>query len=69
MTKEFNLLPPTMPNFISIGQPIGQRQDGIKSFTVNVSDLTIEEAQEYGELMKQTFIKHHKNKIINQENK
>ena len=66
MNKEFKLLPPTMPNYISIEQSIKQRQDGFNPFTISVSELSFEEAEQYAELIKQSFIEHHKNKVINQ---
>jgi hypothetical protein len=63
MEKKFKLLPPTMPNFISYETPVKRRQDGSTwNVGLNVSDLKREEAEEYGELMKQTFIKHWESK-------
>jgi hypothetical protein len=59
MEKTFKLLPPLMPNFINCELPPGSRQDGFNSGVgVAVSSLTAEEAAEYGELMKQEFLKH-----------
>lgn len=53
------LLPPTMPDFARFKQEAGLRQEGFK---VNdgfpIKDFTREEAEEYGELMKQCFIKY-----------
>lgn len=60
MEKKFELLPPTMPNFISYKTSPRPRQEGI-NFDANkiaIEDLSKEEAEEYGELMKQTFIQH-----------
>lgn len=63
MEKKLKLLPPMMPNFISIERPIGQRQDGFNlNFKIDILELSEEEVVEYGELMKQTFIEHWKNK-------
>ena len=65
MEKKFKLLLPTMPNYISIDTgEIGKRQDGFVGHKqITVSFLTEKEAEEYGELMKQRFIRHWKNKI------
>lgn len=63
MKREVELNPPMMPNFISMKMPVGKRQDGFKPAPqIAVSDLSKEEAEEYGELMKQTFIVHWQNK-------
>lgn len=63
MEKKFEVLPPTMPNFVRFKNEVGLKQDGFK---VNdgfpIQKFTAEEAIEYGELMKQTFIQHWKNK-------
>lgn len=59
MKIKLELMPPMMPNFISIKQPARPRQEGFKELPkIPVSDLSREEAEEYGELMKQTFLKH-----------
>lgn len=64
MEKRFEVLPPIMPNFVRFKQEAGLKQDGFK---VNdgfpISDFTKEEAEEYGELMKKTFIKHWQVKV------
>ena len=45
MKREVKLIPPLMPNFISIAMPIGKRQDGFKPAPqIAVSDLSKEEA-------------------------
>jgi hypothetical protein len=63
MEKKFKLLPPTMPNFIAYEAAVRRRQDGVTWDTgLKVSDLSKEEAEEYAELMKQTFIVHWQNK-------
>ncbi len=56
MDKKFELLPPIMPNFIKVN--IGQVIMRDETNSINVSDLSSDEAEAYGELMKQTFIKH-----------
>lgn len=59
MEKKFEVLPPVMPNFVVIKKPVGVRQDGFQPNNgFPVKDFTRKEAEEYAELMKQTFIKH-----------
>lgn len=60
MKKQFELEPPLMPNFVRFKKNIGLRQDGLKSEGFPIKDFTEEEAIEYGELIKQTFINHWK---------
>ncbi len=58
-----------MPNFISVETPPRPRQEGFSDgYKIRVSELSNEETIEYGELMKQSFIKHHKEHIA-RENK
>lgn len=53
-----------MPNFISMKMPVGNRQDGFKPAPqIAVSDLSEEEAEEYAELMRKTFLIHWANKV------
>lgn len=63
MKIKLEILPPIMPNFVRFKQEAALRQDGYK---VNegfpIKDFTIDEAYEYAELMKQTFIKHWEDK-------
>lgn len=49
MKKQFEVLPPSMPNFVRFKKEAG---------FFPIKDFTIDEAHEYAELMKQTFIKH-----------
>ena len=49
-----------MSNFISIETPSIQRQEGLQDYKIRVCELSEKEAYEYGELMKQAFIQHHK---------
>lgn len=60
MNKSFKLLPPLMPNFIAYEVPARSREEGFKpeSNRLAVGDLSKEEAEQYGELMKRTFIEH-----------
>jgi len=44
-----------MPNFITVDRPVD-------NITLAVKDLTKDEAEEFGELMKTEFIKHWKKK-------
>ena len=64
MEIKVKLLPPLMPNFISMETPPRPRQEGLQERPkVRVCELSDIEAEEYGELMKQTFIKHHKEHV------
>ena len=59
MQKQFELLPPTMPNYVRFKKEAGRRQDGFKSDQgFDIANFTREEAEEYAELMKVTFLKH-----------
>ena len=51
MEKKFKVLPPMMPNFIKIE---------IDNGWVPVQNLNQDEAEQFGELMNQTFINHWK---------
>lgn len=55
MKKDFKVLPPTMPNFARI-----ETCSGRNDHTIPIANFTKEEAEEYAELMKQTFINHWK---------
>lgn len=69
MEKKVKLLPPLMPNFISIETPPRPRQEGLQEkYKIRVCELTESEAIEYGELMKQTFIQHHKEHVKREAN-
>ncbi len=64
MEKKFEVLPPTMPNFVRFKKEAGLRQDGFKvDEGFSIANFTKEEAEEYGELMKQTFIVHWQNRV------
>jgi len=59
MNIKLEVLPPLMPNFIRFKQEAGLKQDGFRlNEAFPISNLTMDEAYEYAELMKQTFIKH-----------
>lgn len=60
MEKILKIKPPMMPNFATYEIPVGKRQDGInlEKNKFPIEEFSKEEAIEYGELMKQLFIKH-----------
>jgi hypothetical protein len=59
MEKKFKMLPPLMPNFVRFEKEIGLRQDGFKvNEGFDIKNFTRDEAYEYAELMKESFIKH-----------
>jgi hypothetical protein len=64
MQKTFKLLPPTMPNYVFMEMPPVSKEDGIDfdRGKIPITDFSKEEAEEYGELMKQAFIKHWEHK-------
>ncbi len=48
-----------MPNFFQYEMPAGKRQDGFQlNHSIPISELSEEEANEFGEMMKEEFIKH-----------
>lgn len=67
MEKKFEVLPPTMPNFVRFKKEAGLRQDGFKvGEGFDIADFTEQEAEEFADLMRKTFIEHYyrrKNKI------
>ena len=60
MNKTLEILPPNVPDYFMYKQKPGRKQDGINiSGNKNhIKEFTKEEAEEFGEFMKQTFIKH-----------
>ena len=59
MNKLFEVLPPRMPNFVRFKKEAGLRQDGFKvDEGFPIKNFTREEAEEYAELMRKTFIEH-----------
>lgn len=63
MEKKFKLTVSSMPNFISIERPAGLRQEGFsEGFKIDIVELTESEANEYAELMKNSFIEHYNNR-------
>jgi hypothetical protein len=64
MEYKVKLQAPLMPNFISIETPPRPKGEGLQeSYKIRVCELTNEEAEQYGELIKQAFIQHHKQHI------
>ena len=63
MNKIFEILPPTMPNFVKFKKEAALKQDGFKvDEGFPIEKFSKFEAEEYGELMKNTFIEHWKSK-------
>ena len=61
MKTLFEVLPPHMPNFVRFKKEAGLRQDGFKvDEGFPIRNFTREEAEEYAELMRVTFIEHWK---------
>lgn len=59
MEFNFKIKPPTgMPDFIYLDLPPGKRQDGLQANKIPVGSLSKEQAEEYGEMMKQAFMAH-----------
>ncbi len=59
MEKKFEVLPPIMPNYVRFRAEPGLRQDGFKvDEGFPIENFTEQEAYEYAELMKNTFINH-----------
>lgn len=64
MKFELDILPPTMPNFITFDMPAvtkGEPLDFDRG-KMPIEQLTRPQAEAYAELMKQTFLKHWENK-------
>jgi len=59
MEKKFKVMPPLMPNYIRI------ERESLNDLIIAIVDLSENEAEQYGELMKQTFISHWKKKTKN----
>ncbi len=65
MEKKFEVIPPMMPNFVRFKKEAGLRQDGFKvEQGFPIEKFTRAEAEEYAELMKQTFIKHYEKRVL-----
>lgn len=62
MEKKIKLRPPMMPNYL-----FAEKREGQPEIQVAVSDLSKTEAEEFGEFMKQQFIKHWEKKVKNKK--
>jgi hypothetical protein len=63
MKKLFEVLPPVMPNFVRFKREAVLKQDGFKvDDGFPIKDFTREEAEEYAELMRTTFMEHWESK-------
>jgi len=64
MEKKFKLKMVSMPNFLNIEMPPRPREEGFSTgATIPISDLTPEEAAEYAEWMRLSFLEHWKQKV------
>lgn len=49
-----------MPNYVRFEQPAGLRQDGFRpELGYDIADFTQQEAEEFADLMRQTFMDHY----------
>lgn len=65
MKIKVKLLPPNMPNFIRIKIEAGLRQDVTnENNAIDIATLTEDEALEFAELMKQTFLEHYRDRKL-----
>lgn len=54
---------PMMPNFFQYEMPPMKRQDGVQfGHNIPIEEMDEHEAEEFGEMMKQEFIRHWKSK-------
>jgi hypothetical protein len=59
MKKKFEVLPPSMPNFVRFKKEVGLKQDGFKvDEGFPIKNFTKEEAEDFAELMYRTFMEH-----------
>jgi hypothetical protein len=68
MEYKVKLQPPLMPDYISTETNPRKRGRGFQDSKISVCELTKEQAEEFGELMKQAFIKHHKERVAMDKN-
>lgn len=70
MKKEFEILPPSMPNFVRFKVPAGKKQDGFKQTEegYDIANFTEEEAKEFACFMHKTFMEHWKERKDKQSN-
>jgi len=67
MRLGFEVKKPTMPNFILMEVPAGQRQDGFnpEAGKISITELDKKQAVEYAQLMFDTFVEHWREKKAN----
>ncbi len=59
MKIKFEIQPPIMPNFVMFKQEEALKQDGFKvGEGFAIADFTIEQAEEFADLMRSEFLKH-----------
>lgn len=64
MTKEFEIIPPRMPNFVRFKKPLGKNEDGIlRDDWFDIVNFTRKEADEFAELMYRTFMEHWEKRV------
>ena len=67
MKKPLKVIPPEMPNFVRLEQDVIV-QSGIEHvFTegIDIINFTEKEALEFADLMKNTFLAHYRDRLIN----
>ncbi len=58
-----------MPNVVFFKNEVGLRQDGFKvKDGFDIADFSPEEAEEYAQLMKDSFLEHYKNRVLKLNN-
>jgi hypothetical protein len=63
MKKLFEVLPPSMPNFVRFKKEHQLKQDGFKvDEGFDIANFTEQEANDYADLMRSTFIQHWKDR-------
>ncbi len=67
MTKKIELMPPNIADWIyyKIGPIVKQEGFNFDSNRIPIGELTSEEAMEYAQVVKETFLKHWKEKTKN----
>ena len=68
MKKTFEILPPTMPNYVRFKKEPRLKQESLSTEEgFDVADFTEEEAREFAELMRITFIRHYIDRKANRK--
>jgi len=69
MKKDFEILPPSMPNFVRFKLPTLPKQDGFAEIPgYDIANFTEKEAIEFSDIMKATFMEHWRNRKFGQKN-